>query len=68
MPDSDRWVRIVELYDLQEDPKETTDLATKRPELFEQLKKALDAHVARFAEVPYRPEGGVGPGEIGPGK
>jgi len=56
------------MYDLETDPLETTDLSKDRPELFAQLRDALDAHIARFAEVPYRPKGGIAPGEIGPGR
>ena len=54
----------LELYDLEADPLETTDLSKTRPELFAQLKAALDAHIARFANVPYRDSTGKGPGEI----
>lgn len=55
----------LELYDLGADPLETTDLAPTRPELFTELKAALDAHIARFADVPYRDAEGRGPGKIG---
>jgi len=55
-----------ELFHLKEDPKETTDVAGKHPQVYGELKGALAAHIARFADVPYRPLGGVGPGEIGP--
>jgi len=51
------------LYNLADDPKETTDLAQRRPEVFSRLKKALDAHVARCAQVPWRLP--TGPGELG---
>lgn len=54
----------MELYDLANDLQETTDLAPKRPDLAAELQQALDAHVARFAQVPYRDANGSGPGEI----
>jgi arylsulfatase A-like enzyme len=53
------------LYNLTEDPQETTDLAERRPEMFGELKAALEAHVARCADVPRRLPDGTGPGEIG---
>ena len=53
------------LYNLQEDPKETTDLSSEHPKIRAQLKQALDAHITRCAKVPYRLPGGTGPGEIG---
>ena len=53
------------LYNLTDDPQETTDLAQRRPEVFARLKQALDAHIARCAEVPWRLPDGTGPGEIG---
>jgi arylsulfatase A-like enzyme len=53
------------LYDLANDSRETTDLAERRPEVFSKLKSALDAHLARCAEVPWRLPDGTGPGEIG---
>ena len=54
----------LELYDLEADPRETTDLSKTNPDLFTELKSALDAHIARFADVPYRDSNGKGPGEI----
>ena len=53
------------LYNLADDPKETTDLAKRRPEVFNRLKEALDAHIARCAQVPSRLPDATGPGEIG---
>ncbi len=55
-----------ELYDLEADPKESNNLAARQPEVLEQMEKAFDAHRAACADVPWRPESGVGPGEIGP--
>jgi arylsulfatase A-like enzyme len=52
------------LYNLQEDPKETTDLSAKNPEQYEELEEALKLHVARCREVPYRLPDGTGPGEL----
>jgi len=61
------WPReAMELYDLADDSKETKNLASEKPDVRKQLQAALDAHVARYAKVPYRPSGGVGPGEIAP--
>jgi len=54
------------LYDIRSDPKETTDLSKKRPEIYADLKRALDAHIAQSAKIPYRSPDGTGPGEIGP--
>ena len=51
------------LYNLAEDPKERSDLSSKRPEVYGDLKKALDDHIARCARVPYRGPDGKGPGE-----
>ena len=56
------------LYNLADDPKEATDLAERRPEEYRRLKAALDAHIARCAEIPWRLPGGGGPGEIGEAK
>ena len=60
--------RPLELYDLKNDPKETTDLSRRRPVVYRSLRKALDAHIARYADVPYRLPDGTGPGEISPVK
>jgi len=53
------------LYNLAEDPKETTNLAERRPQVLRKLKAALDAHIARCAQIPHRLPDGTGPGEIG---
>ena len=53
------------LYNLKDDPKETTDLSKKHPEKHQELKQALDEHIARYAKVPWRLPDGTGPGEIG---
>jgi len=52
------------LYNLKDDPRETTDLSEKQPQLYDRLKKALDAHISRSAVVPWRAADGAGPGEI----
>jgi len=53
------------LYNLAEDLKETANLAERRPEVFGKLKTALEAHIARCADIPWRLPDGRGPGEIG---
>ena len=53
------------LYNLKDDPKEQRDVSKEHAGEYRRLKTALDAHIARWAGVPYRPPGGVGPGEIG---
>ena len=52
------------LFNLKDDPQEKTDLSAKQPEVYAELQKALDEHIARCAPVPHRAPGGVGPGEI----
>jgi arylsulfatase A-like enzyme len=52
------------LYNLKADPKETTDVSARHPEVRARLKKALDAHVVRTRHVPYRLPDGTGYGEI----
>ena len=42
-----------ELYHLGKDPAETTDLRTKNPKKFNQLAKALRAHLQRGGAVPW---------------
>ena len=44
-----------ELYNLREDPRETTDLARKRPEVVRDLGGALRRHIQRGGEVPWQP-------------
>lgn len=55
---------VFQLYDLIADPKETTDLSTKEPQVFEQMKKELlawnDSVSASFDGKDY-PEGKVTP-------
>jgi len=46
-----------ELYNLADDPKEEHDLAKAEPEKFKELKRALDAQLARYAKVPWKPKG-----------
>jgi arylsulfatase A-like enzyme/biopolymer transport protein ExbD len=52
------------LFDLAQDPGETKDLAEQSPNAFNDLKNALDAHIAHCANVPWRDPQGAGPGEI----
>jgi len=54
------------LYNLADDPRETRDLAAKQPQIVRQLRAALDEHIARCAQIPWRLPDGTGPGEIGP--
>ena len=49
---------IHELYDLEKDLGETTDISKANPEKVEELKRLLDAHVARIKEG-IRPAGYV---------
>lgn len=60
----------LELYDLAADPQETTNLAPQQAQRFAELEEALNAHIARFAQVPFRDPSGAGPGELrgSPGK
>jgi len=53
------------LYNLADDPKETIDLAESEPKIYEELKTALEAHIARCADIPWRLPDGRGPREIG---
>ena len=41
-----------ELYDLEADPGETNDLATENPEVVENLKQKLEAHIATHKDMP----------------
>ena len=45
----------LELYDLQHDPQETTDLAADHKMLFQELSTALRGHVQRGGSVPWQP-------------
>lgn len=47
----------LELYNLADDPLEQKDRAQTDRATFEALKKALDAQLARYAKVPWKPEG-----------
>ncbi len=46
-----------ELYNLAADPQEENDLAQAEPATFKELADALDAQLARYAKVPWKPEG-----------
>ena len=41
-------------------------MAGANREVYKRLRSALDEHIKRCADVPYRPAGGVAPGEQGP--
>jgi arylsulfatase A-like enzyme len=43
-----------ELYDLAADPCEQHDLRTERPDLYRELNAALQAHIRRGEDVPWR--------------
>jgi arylsulfatase A-like enzyme len=45
----------LELYDLKQDPQETTNLATKEKAAFKDLAAALRRQIQRGAEVPWQP-------------
>jgi len=53
------------LYNLADDPKETTDVSEKHPQIRAGLTQALRAHLDLYRVVPYRLPNGMGPGEIG---
>jgi len=61
----DRAEEPMRLVNLADDPTETTDLAKEHPKIAAELQAALDAHLARYANVPWRHPDGTGPGEIG---
>jgi len=44
----------LQLYNLKDDPLETTDLAKKNPQLYNQLKAALRLHYQRAGRVPWQ--------------
>lgn len=44
----------LELFDLKEDPAETTDLAQKRPKVFREMIARLQLHVQRGGQVPWQ--------------
>jgi len=46
-----------ELYNLKDDPLEDKDLAETEPEKLKELAAALDAQLARYAKVPWKPKG-----------
>ncbi|NQT54559.1 N-acetylgalactosamine 6-sulfate sulfatase, partial [bacterium] len=47
----------LELYDLAADPLEKRDLAKQKPEKARELTQALNAQLARYARVPWKPPG-----------
>jgi arylsulfatase A-like enzyme len=46
----------LELYNLKEDPQETTNLASKEREVFNELAAALRRHIQRGGQVPWQPK------------
>lgn len=44
----------LELYNLKDDPRETTDLAAKAPKIFNELSTALRAHIQRGGSAPWQ--------------
>ena len=44
----------LELYNLKNDPGETTDLATKAPKVFNELSAALAARIQRAGSTPWQ--------------
>lgn len=47
----------LELYNLESDPTESTDLSKKEPKIFEKLSKALRAQIQRGGKVPWQEAG-----------
>ena len=45
----------LELYDLKSDPRETTDLARKEPQIFNDLSAGLRRQIQRGAQTPWQP-------------
>ena len=48
----------MELYNLDDDPKEQTDLSKRRPKVFRELSAALRRQLQRYGEVPWQKPGG----------
>ena len=49
----------LELYNLETDPLEKTDLAKKNPKIFREMSAALMRQLQRYGEVPWqKPRGG----------
>jgi arylsulfatase A-like enzyme len=44
----------LELYNLEQDPQETTNLAAREPEIFRELHRALQARIQRGGAVPWQ--------------
>jgi arylsulfatase A-like enzyme len=44
----------LELYNLKNDPGETTNLATKAPKIFNELSTALSRHIQRGGSIPWQ--------------
>ncbi len=53
-----------ELYDLEVDPYEKTDIRQSQPKIFTEMQRLLEKRIERTSDVPWRDERGLGPGEI----
>ena len=51
----------LELFRLDEDPQETTNLARRMPAKADALRRRLEAHIQEGGRVPWQPPAGMGP-------
>lgn len=59
----DRPFSAQELYNLQRDPQETTDLAVKQRRVFNEMSAAMRKHLQRGGQVPWQGSSPTGPGQ-----